>query len=294
MPRRARGRALLAVGAAAIVAVGVASGLLVARLTASGQPSATTPPPATSSGAPAAQAVAQYQQALAAMRASQGFHYEADSGGPMPQTIAGDAGRSDGRQVITVASSFGAEKFTLLLVSGTVYFQGDAPALEDQLGVATAKAQSLAGTWVSVVRTDGPYAIIAPGITVADQAQELEFVPRSVEQATTSSGPVTRILGTVPGQNGAPAASVRLDVSPTTHLPITSASTLTVNGTTVHSTITFSAWGQAPAVSVPAGAVAWATVGGSPPPGGYGSGGAAASPSPNVQGARRLRPGTVV
>ena len=128
-------------------AIGVGGVLLVRHIqgnqSAADSPTAT---PGTSSGA--AEARALYQQAVTATGNSTGFHYVAVSSAGDAQTIVGEAGLTNGRQAITFVSSYGTEHFTLLLVGTTVYFQGNTPALEDQLGVTAATAPS-------VVRTSG-------------------------------------------------------------------------------------------------------------------------------------------
>ena len=286
-PRKRTPRPLLVPAAVACtLLIGVAVGVAVARLTQGGQAgpvSGASPVPAPTNPTAAA-ARALYQQALVTTRGSSGFHYVAVSAGPAAQNIVGDAGRDGGRQVITFDSTHGTEHFTLVLVGGSVYFQGDTPALEDQLGVPAAKAPSLQNKWVSVSRGDGPYSILQPGITVADQAQEVALVPASTARVATTGGvAATRILGTVPPQQGAPAAAAHLDIAPASHLPIAYAATVTVDGVAATSTTTFSGWGTAPSVSAPSGAIAWSTVGASPPPGGYGGGGGNAAPSPTPQ-----------
>ena len=245
-----------------------------------GSPGGVTPTPNPNSPA-AAKALALYRQALSATRSAAGFHYVSTSGGPQSQKIVGDAGASAGKQVITVSSSFGSEQFTLLLVSNVVYFQGNAAALEDQLGVPAAGAPALDGKWVSVSPGDGPYSVVAPGITTADQAQEIALVPVSTSQVGSGGTTATRISGTLSGQQGSSRASAHLDIDPTSHLPIEYVTTGTIGGTDVSSTTTFSAWGTAPSVAAPTGAVAWSTLGASEPPGGYGGGGQA-GPSPSA------------
>lgn len=216
------------------------------------------------------------------MRASAGCHYVAtSSGGSVTQTIVGDAGQDGGRQVITVQAPSLSEQFTLLLIAGTVYFQGNLGALEDQLGVPAARAGTLLNQWVSVSSQDGPYGVVAPGITVADQAGETLLVPAASAPVRASGGPATRIVGRVP-QQGGPDGTGHLDIVRATDLPIAYATSASANGVTGLDSVTFSAWGTAPAVSTPPSAVAWATLGASPPPGGYGSGAAGAAPSPSA------------
>jgi hypothetical protein len=272
---------------AAVLIAGVAIGGAVGLLTRGDRstPAAGTSPGTGTGGAATVQARALYRQALAAMRGSAGFHYVAEStgGGPV-QTIAGDAGQSGGRQDITIAASAGREQFTLILVGGIVYFQGNVPALEDQLGVPAASAPGDQGKWISVSNQDGPYGVVAPGITVADQVQETGLVPASMTSIRTAGGGATRLRGTLPAQQGAPGGTAQLDVAAGSHLPIAYVSTLSVSGVRATTTTRFSGWGKAAAPAAPSGAVAWSTLGASAPPGGYGGGGAGGlSPSPTPQ-----------
>jgi hypothetical protein len=283
-PRRTSRALTFAAAIVATVLIGAVGGVAVAFATRTHQPApapASTLPPAATSR-PTSQASALYQRALITMRGSNGFAYVSVSTGPQSETIAGVAGQLGGRQVITFDSSYGAEHFTLLLVGVTVYFQGNPPAIEDQLGVAAANASKLAGKWVSVVSGNGPYTVLQPGITVGDQAQEMPLVPTGLAPLTTTGAPATRIIGTVPGQGGTSQAA-HLDLVTASAIPLSYVAGFTaVNGTAGTTTTTFSQWGTAPAVSTPSGAVGWSSLVTSTPPGGYGNGGAA-SPSPTAQ-----------
>jgi hypothetical protein len=287
-PRRTSRALTLVVAIIATVLIGAVGGVAVAFATRAHQPSpapgSSLPPGSTSPTSPAtAQASALYQRALITTRGSSGFAYVSVSSGPQSEIIAGVAGQLGGRQVITFDSSYGAEHFTLLLVGATVYFQGNTPAVEDQLGVAVAHASALAGKWVSVVSGNGPYRVLQPGITVADQAQEMPLVPSRLASLTTTGAPATRILGSIPTQAGA-SEPAHLDVITASAIPLSYVQSFTTNGTTATTTTTFSQWGTAPSVSAPAGAVAWSTLVTSTPPGGYGNGGATSpSPSPTAQ-----------
>jgi hypothetical protein len=254
-------------------AIGVGGVLLVRHVQGNQSPSsAPTAAPGTPSGAAGARAL--YQQAIAATRGSTGFHYVAVSTLPT-QTIVGDAGQSGGRQAITFDSSFGTEQFTLLLVGTTVYFQGNVPALEDQLGVSTATAPGVVSKWVSVVPGNGPYAALQLGITTGSQATNgLPLVPQSSARITTAGGvAATRISGIVPPAGNLPAGTGSLDIAPSSDLPIIYASTVSGGGVVLSFTATFSAWGTAPVVSAPTGAVAWSSLTTAQPTGGYGNGG---------------------
>jgi hypothetical protein len=290
MPPKRTSRALAAVAlfvATGIVAAGIGVGgvLLVRHIQGTpSTPGSPTAVPGTTAGA--AEARALYQQAIASTRASTGFHYVAVAAGGYPQTIVGDAGQSGGRQAITFDANYGSEQFTLLLVGTTVYFQGNVPALEDQLGVSAASATSVEGKWVSLARGNGPYQILQPGITTGSQAIEMPLTPEVSGRATDAGGvAATRISGIVPATNNAPAGTGSLDIAPRTDLPIRYTSTISGGGPVATFTTTFSAWGTAPSVSAPTGAIAWSSLTTAVPPGGYGNGGTPAvvpTPSPTA------------
>jgi len=261
-------------------AVGVPTAILVSRTgsnsgSASTGGSSPTPTPVSSSAARAATAL--YQEALQAAEASAGFHYLGNApGGQVHETVTGEAGQKDGTQVFDQTTGYGDEKFTLELTSdGTVYFQGNTPALEDQVGVSDSAAPGLDGTWISVVVGDGPYSSLEAGITVSSQLQEDTFIPASTRQVTGSGGAtLTEITGTVPPGQNSPGGTAKLEISPTTHLPVSFEENTGIDYVT-----TFSDWGTAPSVTAPSGAVAWSTLGASEPPGGYGNG---TPPSPGA------------
>ena len=221
---------------------------------------------------PAAQASSLYEKSMKVAGSSAGFHYVSTwtGGGEPVTTYAGDAGQNDGTQVITEPTDYGNEQYDVLLASDqTLYFKGNAPALEDELGVSVSTAPGLAGQWVSVQPADGPYQAEQAGLTVASEVGITGFVATSTEQVTGAGGvKLTRITGTVPASEYSSSATVRVDISPSSDLPasiVMSFSDGTVN------TMTFTGWGTAPSVPVPAGAVAWSTLTTSQPPDGYGS-----------------------
>src|SRR5579884_592650 len=279
--------AAVAIAAGILVGVGVALPIALGNRgnqssgsTAGGggaTPSATPVP----NGPAAVQARQLYAQALAATRAAAGVHYVAVTTGAGDQKTTGDAGQSNGTQSITVTSSFGAEQFDLVLANDVVYFKGNAPAAEDQLGVAPADAPNVAGKWVSVARGDGPYTVLQPGITCADQAAEMPMVASSTEQVDDNGVKAVRIHGGVPAHQDVPAGTATMDVDASSHLPINYVSTVSAGNVSLTSTTTYSGWGKAPSTSAPAGSVAWSTLNTSEPPGGYGGGGGGgATPTP--------------
>ena len=227
---------------------------------------------------PAAQASSLYKKSMKVAGNSAGFHYVSTwtGGGEPVTTYAGNAGQNDGTQVIIEPTDYGNEQYDLLLAPDqTLYFEGNAPALEDELGVSVSTAPGLAGHWVSVQPADGPYEAEQAGMTVASELGITGFVATSTEQVTGAAGAkLTRITGTMPASDYSSGATVRVDISPSSDLPasiVMSFSDGTVN------TMTFTGWGTAPSVPVPAGAVAWSTLSTSTPPDGYGS---AETPTP--------------
>jgi hypothetical protein len=278
LPARRRRRVLVVAAAVAVVLVaGLGIGLTVGLLTRGG-PASTSPGNSSTTSSAAAKAL--YNQTLAATRGSAGVHYvSVSTGASVTQKTVGDATQDGGGQLITLNSTYGNEQFTLRLVNGTVYFQGNSPAVEDQLGVPAAGAAGVQGKWVSVTSSDGPYSVLQPGITVAEQANELAMVPKSTSQVTAADGTkATRITGTITSPQG-DSGTGHLDVAAGSHLPISQASTVSAGGITTTTTVTFSGWGTAVPATAPASSVAWSTLGASTPPGGFGSGGNSQSPS---------------
>jgi hypothetical protein len=222
---------------------------------------------------PAAQASSLYKKSMTVAGNSAGFHYVSTwtGGGEPVTTYTGDAGQNDGTQVISEPTEFGNEQYDVLLASDqTVYFEGNAPALEDELGVSASTAPGLAGQWVSIQPADGSYEAEQAGLTVASELGITGFVATSTEQVIGAGGAtLTRIIGTVPASEYSSSATVRVDISPSSDLPASIVMSFS-DGTA--NTMTFTGWATAPSVPVPAGAVAWSTLTTSSPPDGYGSG----------------------
>ncbi len=287
-PPRRTSRVLAAIAlfvATGIVAAGIGVGgvLLIRHVQGQSPTSSPTANPGSASSTAAARAL--YQKAVRATGASAGFHYVATSTGAEAQTIVGDAGQANGDQQITFVSSYGTEQFTLELVGTTVYFKGNAPAVEDQIGVTSATAPGVAGKWVSVQSgnggPNGPYSVLQPGITTSSQAEEMPLTATSTAQVTGAGGIATKISGIVPATQNVPAGTGSLVVALGTNLPESYTSTVSAGTVTLTFTTTFTNWGTAPSVSAPTGAVAWSTLTTAMPPGGYGSGGTGgASPTP--------------
>ncbi len=283
--RRTLSVVALVAGALLIAAaVSIPTAILVSR---TGTSSPTSPSPTAtpnpSQRAAAAQASALYQAMSRAAEKSAGFHYVVTStGGGVTESTTGDAGQNVGSQVIEETTPYGHEDFDLLLTADqTVYFEGNTPALEDQLGVSASAAPALDGKWISVRVGDGPYRQLQVAITVDSQLQFDPLVPTSTQDVTGSGGVhLTRISGTVPAGQVAPdGGTAHFDVTPATDLPAAYVLSTSVGSIKETSTTTFSAWGKAPSITAPSSSVGWSTLPTSVPQGGYGEG-EGPSPSP--------------
>jgi len=217
--RRRALTALAAVLGAVIIAAAVAVPVAVLTRGTSSSPSAGPSATPTPESPAEAKAQALYRQVFGAADQSAGFQYVATTTttGSPAETITGVAGQKDGTQEIVETTDYGDEKFYLRLTSdGTVYVQGNVPALEDQLGFSQSTAQSVGNDWVKVVLADGPYNQLWEGITVDSQMQEYTFEATSTATVQASGGPTaTRIRGNVPaGQFYPDGATAYFDVPP--------------------------------------------------------------------------------
>ena len=221
----------------------------------------------------ASQATSLLNKATTAVDSSAGVDYvsTATLGGGTTKPTTGDAGQNDGTQTDTEPTAFGAEQFDVLLASNQIlYFKGNAPALEDQLGVPASAAPGLAGQWIFLTSGDSPYALLESGLTASGAVMISYFTATSSGTVTGSDGStLTEIDGEIGTSANSTLATFKLDISPSTNLPTSLVVTDAIGvGNTV---TTFTNWGTPPSVNVPATAVAWLSLDTSPPPGGYGS-----------------------
>lgn len=92
-----------------------------------------------------------------------------------------DAGRSAGRQKITLTNSGKSDTITAEYVSGALFVKGDTTILTTYLGLSQANANELAGQWFGIPKSSGYYAEISQGLTVSSGMAEV-----------TMTSPVTR------------------------------------------------------------------------------------------------------
>jgi hypothetical protein len=258
--------------------VGTLTAILVMRTGSTANPSGGVAVKPTPTPNPAAtQASALFRAAIQAGEQSAGFHYSAvTTFDGSTETVTGDSGQNDGTQTFDETTSYGDEQFDLVLTPNqTVYFEGNAPALEDQLGVSAASAAGLSGEWVSVQIGDGPYKDLEVGITVGSALSEVTLTASSTEPVTGAGGAsLTRIEGAVPASDISPGGTGHIDISTGTDLPVSYTVSFSSGGS---STTTFSDWGTAPSPTAPSTSVAWSKLTTTAPPDGFGSG---ETPSP--------------
>jgi hypothetical protein len=229
-------------------------------------------PPTAPSAATSSASRQLLRSALAAAAGVDSFHYVATStvSGPdgYSQRTVGDAGPNSGRQVITI----GSQRFTVLVVGTACYLSGNAPALTAQLGLSSSEATAHAGAWISLAKTDAPYASVyaavtapsalADNITVApkDQLPNSRVDGRRVETITGAITPIE-----IDGQRVAPKGTATLAVrARAPHLPVRYTQRATVNKQPSVSAVAFSRWGESVAETAPTGPVPYASLGTGP------------------------------
>jgi hypothetical protein len=260
---RPRRRILLTVVIAIVVVALVAA---ITGVFVSGGSNSTTPTQKNTAISPAARQL--LQSALSAAGQVNSFHYVATStvSGPngYTQKTIGDAGPDSGQQDITV----GAQKFTVLVVGTACYLKGNAAALTTNLGLSSVAATAHTGQWISLARTDGPYASVYAAVTapsaLADNitiTPENQLPPTKVDgrRVVTISGAIAKVH--IAGQTIAPKGTAALAVrSAAPHLPVRYTENGTVNSQQTVSSFSFSHWGKAVHVTAPSGAVPYASL----------------------------------
>lgn len=208
--------------------------------------------------------------AIAAGTSAGTFHYvQRSTTDGTPYDITGTASPNGGRQVITKRGASGIDVFDLRLVKGVVYFLGNKAAVIDQLGVPAAKASSDANRWVSVHKGESPYKTFAQGITTKSNLAQISatFVALSSAPTQGSSPPTTTITGGLyDGKHHAPLGTGEFVVSTSSSLPQSlTAGAVAANGARVSLSWKFSHWHEQVKVAAPAGAVAYSSLGATPP-----------------------------
>jgi hypothetical protein len=261
-PRR-RARTILVIVVVAVLALAAGVGALIAQQTTTTV--ATVPG---SSSSPAASQI--LRTAMAAAKRVGPFHYVATSSVSGPQgyiqKTLGEAGVDSGRQVITLAT----QKFVVLVVGSACYLKGNAAALMANLGLPSSIASAHVGQWISLARTDAPYASVYAAVTASSAlADNITITPRrqlpdtridgrSVQVITGAIAPLPGAGGQAQTPKGTATLAVRTGAS---HLPVRYTERGSVAKQKSVSTVTFTGWGDPVNITAPSGAVTYASLG---------------------------------
>ncbi|MHB1553587.1 MAG: hypothetical protein ACYCSX_01475 [Acidimicrobiales bacterium] len=220
---------------------------------------------------PSAVAASLVNRAISQVTHASTYHYvERSTAFGAPDNIAGDAAPNGGRQVILQHCNGGTAFFHLRLVHDVVYFKGTRVAVVDQLGVPTARAASVTGKWVKVVKGEKLYRGFADGITTSSNISQLRtaLIPTSSRTLPGSSPPTTEVLGalfrTSTHHRTVGTASLLLDTS--SGLPRVLRGTAT-SASGSHYTLawTFGKYGEKVHVAAPPTAVPYTSLHATPP-----------------------------
>ena len=102
-------------------------------------------------------------------------HTESLPGRYSEDTVTADVSVASGSELDRFQSTDQHGRARILLVGGTVYFRGDAVALEQYFDLTEAKAKHYAGRWISIPKGDKLYSGFADSLTLASVVR---FIPR--------------------------------------------------------------------------------------------------------------------
>ena len=251
--RRRRRRLALVLSGVLVLAVGAGIGI--------GAWIAPTSPTAVASGL--------VGKAVSAATEAGSFHYvEISTANGHYSRFVGDAGANGGVQHIRTTGKSGTDAFTLYLVGGVVYFNGNVPAVVDQLYVPATKATAVAGHWVKVVRGEAPYKTLAEGITAKSNISQLTstFAATSSAAVPGASPPSTRVEGSVRATGHVLPGQATLTMATATSLP--ERFTALAGTATAHLEMrwTFNHYREKVPVHTPKTSQPWSSLGAKPPP----------------------------
>lgn len=249
--RRRRRRIVLVAAGIVLVAAGV-TGIVVDRTSGSSTPAVT-------GGAVAAERLV--RASLASAEAARTFHYVSTSTtAGVTQTTVGDAAPDRGQQTITI----GDHTFSVVVVSTTAYFKGDAATMQAELGLDQVVAQAHAGQWISLTASDSPYQSVYAAVTTKSALDDtVTIAGKSVlSDVTIGRTTVTPVRGLLTPVDQTPVTgTARLDVrSGRPHLPVRFSGSGSANGQQTTLNVTFGQWGERVGVTAPDGAVAYSSL----------------------------------
>lgn len=100
-----------------------------------------------------------------------------------------DAGRTSGRQSITLTQNGKSNTILAELVAGALYVKGNATILTTYLALSQEYANELAGQWFGIPKGSGYYAQISEGLTISTGLAEVMMT------APVTDGPATTFTG---------------------------------------------------------------------------------------------------
>jgi len=207
------------------------------------------------------------RSSVTAGKAAGAFHYESSymssaSSSQFEQTTVGDAGASQGQQLMTV----NGDTFDVLVIESTAYFRGDASAMESNLNVPASVADVYGRKWISLVSGEAPYQSVYAAVTTG---QALEYnitftADRKLGFSIIDDTKVFAVSGPMKATDGqaAQGTGILYMAASGRHLPVRYVEQGTIgvgpSASRVDFTTTFSAWGESVKEVVPSGTVPFA------------------------------------
>jgi hypothetical protein len=232
------------VAAAATVALAAALAPLTILATSAAPVGAAT----TTTTAPAQSAQSLYNAAITAAT-SHGVHFKskATQSGTTLQ-VTGDTGASSGAQAVTVSKGNVVEHVSALVVGSNGYIQANDVALKDIIGLTSAQASKYAGKWLSFPTSNQGLDTLVAGLKNSDVAAELQMAgPYTYGTTQTVDGKrALAVQGTVSDQSGGKIPVTLYVPALGAALPLEQVTNPSGSGgsSSIHSTVTFSKWGE--------------------------------------------------
>jgi hypothetical protein len=185
--------------------------------------------------------------------------------GKVVETYSGAASGSAAAESLT---STGAAPLQVVLSGGTIYLRSGSTVLESALGLSATAATAEAGKWIALQTGDAPYESLAGQLTVASELNA--YIPASHlrigKVVTVAKQRVIPVYGypSASAANGATAGSAALFLSTKSpYLPVAGSLVLAKAGADERKEVAvFTHWGKPFTVTVPTGAVPYASLAG--------------------------------
>ena len=166
-----------------------------------------------------------------------------------------DSARASAEQTVAI----GKERVSIVLSKGTVYFSGNTQGLIHYFGLTDAVATTLADKWISASPSDSAFPTLAAGLTLSSALKEVSPTGSVVEgkRRTIDGQATTSLSGT------GPAGISRVTLFITAHgksLPVEAVGSGGSAEEASGEIVTFSRWGEAVHVPVPAESVPISTL----------------------------------